>query len=198
MISGKQFLLGLTGGVACGKSTVAASLARGGWGRIDCDRLATRLLDEDPAIQKVVCHRWGQDLLTPEGRIDRLRLGKVVFSAPGELAFLEEILHPAVQRQWMAIVQREPQTRWVVEVPLLFEAGWEKQFSRTMTVAASPARQEVRLAERPGSIQAWRQRIARQWPLARKMDAADVVLWNNGSLSFLELQIESWQQTCFT
>lgn len=190
--------LGLTGGVACGKSTVARSLEARGWGRVDCDLLAGEILARDSSVREQLEERWNESLRLPGGGIDRARIARIVFAQADELAFLENLLHPLVAQRWKEIVAADCKRSWVVEVPLLFEVGWAGDFDQTAVVAASEMVWRKRLAARPGSIASWEQRVRRQWALEKKMAHAETVFWNNGTPAFCELQIEYWCQSCFS
>jgi dephospho-CoA kinase len=182
-------VVGLTGGMACGKSTVGKLLAEAGWGRVDSDEIVRTLLRDDREAIGEVFAAFGPVILAPEGGIDRRKLAALVFTDTEALRRLEGILHPRVRRGWKAAVSRKPPEKWVVEIPLLFEKGLEKEVDFTVCVACDPRVQAERLGSRGLSPQEASRRIARQLPLAQKIERADFVITNNGSLAFLRDQV---------
>lgn len=182
-------VVGLTGGFGCGKSTVGRILADLGWTRIDSDEIVRELLTTDRAVQAAITDAFGPDVLDAGGAIDRRKLAGVVFADEAALRRLEDILHPRVRTMWQAARVASTSGRVVVEIPLLFEKGLEKEFDFTVCVASDPSVQAERLASRGFSPQEASRRIARQLPLAQKIERADFVLTNNGSLDFLRNQV---------
>jgi dephospho-CoA kinase len=189
MAPGGNLIVGLTGGMGCGKSTVAALFAEGGFRRLDADQVVRDVLLREPEVEAAVRGRFGPDVFGADGRIDRARLGSVVFNDDAALAWLEDQLHPRLRAHWDAIYATARGERFIVEVPLLFEKGLENRFDFTVCVTTSSDLQFRRLEQRcvpPGTA---RQRLAKQLPLARKCELADFVLLNDGTLSFLREQV---------
>ena len=122
--------------------------------------------------------------------VNRTALAAVVFANDAERLWLEELVHPRVFAVWRAAFAAEPDERWIVEVPLLFEKGLENWFDFTVCVACAPAQQLARLEQRGLPRALAGQRISKQLPLARKIDLSDFVLWNEGTPAFLEAQVE--------
>jgi dephospho-CoA kinase len=182
-------VVGLTGGIGCGKSTAAGYFEELGWGRVDSDRIVRELLHDDAAVIAEVRRVFGDAVIGADGRVDRRRLAGAVFPDPAALGALEAILHPRVRARWKARVAEPTPRNWVVEIPLLFEKGLEKEVDFTVCVASAPEVQAQRLAQRGLAPQEAAQRIARQLPLAQKIERADFVLTNNGSLDFLRDQV---------
>ncbi|MGH8018872.1 MAG: dephospho-CoA kinase [Opitutaceae bacterium] len=182
-------VVGLTGGIGCGKSTVAAMLVGLDWGRVDADAIVRELLSSDAATIAEVRERFGAEVLAPGGEVDRQTLAALVFPDPAALNDLEAILHPRVRQAWKAASAVRPPEHWVIEIPLLFEKGLEKEVDFTLCVASDAKVQAQRLANRGLSPQEASQRIARQLPLAQKIERADFVITNNGSLAFLQDQV---------
>jgi len=182
-------VVGLTGGIGCGKTSAAGFFAELGWGRVDVDEIVRAMLREDAAVLAEVRAAFGPQVIAADGSVDRHKLAAVVFPEPAALRRLEAILHPRVRVAWKARVAKHPPEHWIVEVPLLFENRLEKEFAFTLCVASHPAVQVRRLALRGLPPQEAAQRIARQLPLAQKIERADYVLSNNGSLSFLRCQV---------
>ncbi len=122
-------------------------------------------------------------------RISRRKVAEIVFADPAELDWLETLLHPRVRARWQAAVAADPGQDWVVEIPLLFEKSLASEFDYTLCIASSPTLQASRLAARglaPAEVAA---RQARQWPLRDKIERADWVAFNDGSVDFLRRQI---------
>lgn len=184
-----NLIVGLTGGMGCGKSTAAAIFAELGFRRLDADRVVREELLTDLEVLALVWQQFGADVIGADGQIIRERLARVVFADPAALAWLEGLLHPRLRARWRAIFAAAKGERFICEVPLLFEKGMENWFDFTVCVAASSDLQLRRLEQRGISPELARQRIARQLPLARKCELADFVLVNDGSLEFLREQI---------
>jgi dephospho-CoA kinase len=178
--------LGLTGGIAAGKSEVLAALERAGAATLSSDTVVHELLDGEE-MRAVLVERYGEEV-APQGQVDRERLGETVFADPDERSWLERELWPRVGERvaaWYAgLVEREPPPRAaVVEVPLLFESGMERVFDQTIAVVAD---EDVR-AERAGGRghAALEQRTSRQLGQDEKAERADHVLHNDGTLDAL-------------
>jgi dephospho-CoA kinase len=181
-----MILVGLTGGVATGKSTVAKIFKRCGAVVIDADELARRVVEPGkPAWQDIV-KLFGKTVFNPDRSLDRQALGSIVFRNRAKLRQLEHIIHPRVAREQQRLVRRiakhNPRAVVIYEVPLLFEAGVDKRVDQTIVVTADRATQISRLKKRNGLSRTEAQRlISNQMPLAKKIQRADHVL--NGTLS---------------
>ena len=116
-------VVGLTGGLACGKSLAGSYFSSMGWERIDTDKLALKIMETDPGVRTKLTGRWGESIFI-DGTLDRTAVAERVFTNSRELDFLENLLHPLVLREWRCEVEAKPEKKWLVEVPLLFEAGW--------------------------------------------------------------------------
>lgn len=181
--------IGLTGGMGCGKSTVAALFVQEGFRGVDSDRIVREQLLVDADVLRLLTGRWGDGVLDAQGRVSRPRLAEIIFADDAERLWLESVLHPRVKAVWEAALASDPGADWVVEVPLLFEKGLEKGFDFTVCVAASSDVQLSRLTERGIPRPLAEQRISKQLPLAQKQDFADVVVFNDGSPAFLQEQV---------
>ncbi len=184
-------ILGLTGGIGCGKSTAAQACVARGFRLVDSDALIREQVLTSPTIIAAVSARYGQGVLNAVGGIDRARLATKVFADDGERRWLEGLTHPVLFAIWRSMLATAPTARWVFEVPLLFEHGLENWFDFTVCVACSPEQQLVRLEQRGLSRELAGQRISKQLPLARKIELADMVLWNDGSAAFLQAQVDT-------
>jgi dephospho-CoA kinase len=184
-----SMILGITGGIGCGKSTAAAAFAAADFKRLDSDEwVRTRVLTT-PMVKAGLQDRFGSEVIGPDGEVDRAFLAAKVFTNDAELRWLEELIHPRLYALWRMAFRDEPSRRWAVEVPLLFEKSLENWFDFTICVASSPAQQLARLEQRGLSRALAEQRISKQLPLAQKIERADFVLWNDGSREFLLEQI---------
>ncbi|MBM3867618.1 MAG: dephospho-CoA kinase [Verrucomicrobia bacterium] len=183
-------VIGLTGGIGCGKSTAAACFAGLGFQVVDADQLARQVL-ESPACVARLRARWGAACLGSAGVPDRRWIGTKVFADPAERAFLESVTHPEVAR-----LRREatadPRRDYVVELPLLFEKELAAGFHAIVVVACSEEVRRVRLRARGLTDEEISARIASQLSLVEKVKRADAVFWNDGSAEFLREQVRLW------
>jgi dephospho-CoA kinase len=177
--------LGLTGGFGTGKTTVLAMFKRLGAMTLCCDDIVHLQLKDNASLQKKISLLFGPDVLR-KGRVDRRLLAKRVFNNPKHLAKLEGMIHPIVKksiRTWIAQNASKSKNRTaicVVEVPLLFETGFDKLFNSTVVVATAPAIQKKRIfASGKFAPKDMLQRMRFQWPLDRKISACDFVIDNN-------------------
>jgi len=181
--------LGLTGGMGCGKSAAAGIFRELGFGVVESDAIVRELWKNDPAVKSASIKRWGDQVLTEDNHIDRRKIAELVFASPQELEWLEGLLHPLVRSRWATQLAASPLQDWVVEIPLLFEKNLASEFNLTLCIASSPALQAVRLAARGLSPLEIAARQSRQWPLSQKIERADRVVFNDGSLDFLRREI---------
>jgi dephospho-CoA kinase len=188
MTPARKFLLvGLTGGIATGKSTVSEILRRLGAEIIDADQLARDVVEPDqPALRGIVAE-FGRDVVSPDGRLDRKRLGAIVFADPDRRKRLEALTHPAIRARFQARLD-ELATRGfagivIYDAPVMIEAGGYKDMDRLVVVVTDETTQAARLRTRDGTDEAeGRRKIASQMPLAEKAKLADYVIDNSGDL----------------
>ena len=186
--------IALTGGIACGKSTLAEGLRARGWHVIDTDAIAHRLLAPGEAVWKNVVDAFGPSILQPDKSIDRKVLGKLVFADPPLRAKLNEITHPAIRSVWQR--EREERARThpthslAVMIPLLFECELESMFAAVWCVGASRSVQMRRLVSRGLTAEEADQRLASQMPVAEKMARASVAFWGEGTPGALLRQLD--------
>jgi dephospho-CoA kinase len=184
-----SMILGLTGGMGCGKTTAAQMLERSGFRRIDSDALVRAEVLTEAGVAAAVGARFGPQVLAADGKIVRSRLAEIVFADEAALGWLEALVHPRLFERWRALLGAAPGANWVIEVPLLFEKQLENWFDFTVCVTSHLPTQLARLEQRGLSRALAEQRISKQLPLARKTDLADFVLLNDGSTDFLQQQI---------
>ena len=179
--------VGLSGGIACGKSTVLGFFREAGWYTVDSDAVVRELLATNAEVQAQLRSRWGEAVFT-EGAVDRAALAKRVFSHEGDLKCLEELLHPLVRESWLASIAQAPNANCLVEIPLLFEKRLETRFDLTVCVVSPPDVAADRMVARAYTEEQIEQRRKQQMPLEEKMELADYLISNGGSLEFLKQQ----------
>jgi dephospho-CoA kinase len=181
--------IGLTGGIAAGKSEALAAFERLGAATLSSDAVVHELL-ESAELQRLLVERWGPEVAPPEG-VDRARIGGIVFADPGELTWLETQIHPLVARrtaQWLGSLSPGTEVA-VVEVPLLFEGGREEVFDTTVAVVAGEELRRQRAAARGHALVD--EREARQLSQEEKAGRADHVVVNDGSVEDLERDLSA-------
>ena len=194
-----MLVVGLTGGICSGKSTVAAMFERLGAIVIDADRVAHELQVPGQPLFQAIVSAFGRQIVGEDGRIDRRRLGAIVFSDPKARARLEEILHPAIVEECGRRIRQARASGAAVcllDAALLIESGRHARFDRMVLVEASEAVQIERLMARMGlSREEAMQRIRSQMPLEEKRRHAKFVIENGGSLIETERQVRAvWKQ----
>lgn len=198
--------IGLTGGLACGKSTVAEMMAARGAQVIQADAIAHELMSPGQSIYEEVVKRFGREIVNPsDGTIIRSKLAELAFGS-GRVQELNRIVHPAVierQNQWMdEIAKADANAIAVVEAALILEAGVGKRFDKVVVVTCRPEQKIERYAKRTvtgdagplAEISARKEaqrRIAAQIPDEEKIKVADFVIDNSGSLENTERQVEA-------
>ena len=183
--------VGLTGGIASGKSTVANELARRGAVIIDADELAREVVEPGTPGLAAVVRRFGEGVLR-DGRLDRAALAKIVFADPQARRDLEEIVHPEVRRRAAEREQAHPHTAVIVHViPLLVETGKESDFDLCVVVDVDRQTQLARLMARgPMTREEAGSRIAAQATREQRLAAADIVIHNVGTITDLTKQVD--------
>jgi dephospho-CoA kinase len=186
-------LVGLTGGIGSGKSTVARMLEERGAVVFDADLLAREAVEPGPPGHTAVLERFGADVLAPGGELDREALASIVFADPSARRDLEQIVHPEVRRLFAegSEAYRDTDRIVVFSAPLLVESGMHTAFEILVVVSATVATQIERLMRQRGmSEAAIRARIDAQAPLEDKAAVADFLVDNGGTLAELESQVE--------
>ena len=185
-------ILGITGGIATGKSTVTDMLATLGVRIIDADDLSHYLTRYDTEILRAIRQAFGVGVFQPYGALDRPALARIVFSDESARLRLEAIVHPGIVRSIENNIAyaRSNSEPLVVSAPLLIEAGHNRLVDRLWVVSCREELQLERLCLRPGmTAAAARARIAAQLPLSTKEQLADSVIWNNGSIEELHTTV---------
>jgi dephospho-CoA kinase len=190
--------VGLTGGVACGKSTVAKMLADLGANTVDADVIAHELYRPGQEVLQELVKHFGPEILKADGELDRAKLATLVFDG-GRVEELNKIVHPAVirqQNQWMrALGEKDRYAVAIVEAALILEAGVKDHFDRIIVVTCKPAQKVARVAQRTGmSEDAARADVERrnkaQMPDEEKARRADFVIDNSGSVEETRHQVQ--------
>lgn len=181
-----MFIVGLTGGIASGKSLVARVFKAMGAHIIDADRIVHELIAPGEEAWKEIRDHFGNDILLPDGSIDRRRLGGIIFDDPKERQWLNACLHPRVFEVYLKLVRRimdrAPESVVVFDAALLIETGFHRRMDRTVVVYAEIEQQIERLVSRDGlTREQAMKRIESQMPLNKKREYADYVIENTGS-----------------
>jgi len=192
VVSQNKTVVGLTGGIACGKSTALEAFRVLGWAVISADSLAHELLDSDPDVRKKIENRWGGEVVDASGSIDKLAIGRIVFSKVQERDWIENLLHPIIRSKWLSFIQSCSSQKCMIELPLLFEHKLQHNFSCTMSLYAPIPVILERLQARGFSDKESECRIASQLSLYEKVEQADFVLWGGGDSHFLNQQAEQF------
>lgn len=192
-------LIGLTGGIACGKSTVGAILRKLGVKVIDADEIAHQIYQPGTPVHSEIVMEFGPDILAADGQINRQKLGEIIFGDETARSRLEAITHPGIIQkinELIGIAKSENHSLVVVEVPLLFEAGLESKFDYIWVVSSQRELQLSRLMKRNRlSHEEAAARLAAQLPLEYKEGKADMIIYNNNELSDLEEEIKRHIET---
>jgi len=185
-------VIGITGGISTGKSTLARYLhERTGARLFDADRAARELVDDDPEVQRLLRERFDDGIFSTSGELNRAALRAIVFGDREQKRALEQILHPRIRQQWSTAAEESRQSGqlFLADIPLLYETQGELLCDRVVVVACAQEIQQQRLISRaylnPSAALAM---IDSQMPLPQKISRADHVVWNNGPLSVLETQ----------
>lgn len=176
--------IGLTGGIAAGKSEALKAFARLGAATLSSDAVVHELLESEPLRGRLV-ERWGREVVSDDG-VNRAKIGEIVFADPAQLTWLEQQVHPLVQQrtaEWLTSLPEETDVA-VVEVPLLFEAGGAKAFDATVAVVTADEVRRERAAARGHALVD--EREARQLTQMEKAELADYMVENDGTVEDLE------------
>ena len=193
-------IIGLTGGIACGKSTVTQLLQRKGADIIDLDQIGHELLKANSPVMKQLLKTFGPEVLDLSGDVNRTKLGKIVFADPLARQQLNDIVHPEIHRISRQLAQSKVKNQAdsivVIESPLLIESGGYRSVDYVVMVSATPDQQIVRLMKR--SLEQNKtmtqldaeKRLAAQMSLKEKMAYADYIVDNQGDLTELGKQVD--------
>ena len=189
-MSRRFLLVGLTGGLATGKSTVSDILRSLGCIVLDADALAREVVQPGEPTLAAIAREFGPDVLQPEGTLDRKRLGAIVFADPARRKRLEQITHPAIRDRYQARLDElqaqgfEGIVIW--DAPVMIESGGYRDVDRLIVVVTDEATQRLRALARDGDRADAERKIASQMPLADKARLADYVIDNSGDRAATE------------
>ncbi len=187
-----QRRIGLTGGIATGKSSAARLLEqRHGLPVLDADLYARQALEPGQPGTQAVLQRFGTGVVSSSGVVDRRALGAIVFSNPDQRRWLEQLVHPIVRQRFdQELMRLDTKPAVVLMIPLLFESGLEALCSETWLVDCDESQQLQRLMARDQLSAAEAQaRVNAQWPLAKKRPLADVLISNRSDTAALSAQL---------
>ena len=198
MSNNNRYIIGLTGNIACGKSTVVQTLADAGVHTIDADAVTRHLQQPGQPVYDAIVAAFGTGILLPDGTLDRKALGAIVFADPVQLTRLEHLIHPVVRQHildWLAALPSGSPaipTIAVIDAIKLIESGWPAHCDAVWVVTAPRASQISRLMQTRGLSEADAiLRIDAQAPQATKVARADVVFANTGTLDSLQTLVRS-------
>ena len=185
--------VGLTGGIASGKSTVASLLGELGCTVVDADQIVTDLYRPGRAGHEALVGEYGCEILLEDGSVDRVRLAEIAFASPESAARLNSLIHPLVNEAQEELIETEALRAgdriFVVEATLLLESGGRARFDRIIVVDLDPELQVERAIARGMDPKDARRRMERQMPRDERLSQADYVIDNSGSLEQLELSV---------
>lgn len=190
-------LIGLTGGIGSGKSTIARRLAEHGAVVIDADQVAREVVEPGQPALEAIFSTLGQDLRQPDGSLNRSALGSIVFTDKSKLELLNSIVHPAVKERTMSLFAQAPQDSVVVyDVPLLVEASVDYPFEEIVVASAPESVRVERLMEHRGMTEAEAaSRIESQAPEEDRLKIANHVIDTSGDISHTYSQVDAlWAQ----
>lgn len=191
----KKVIIGITGGLAAGKTTVADMFLRKGAELIDADMISHELLKEDSGIKEEIIKRFGKDIIK-DGKVDRRSLGKKVFLNKSKLDELSRIIHPAIINSIKRKAEKETKAEIVIiDAPLLIEAGMQDYVDIVVVVAAKKETQIKRAVGKGVSEEEARSIIDKQVPLSEKKSVADYIIDSESDLDIVKKGVEEiWQR----
>lgn len=190
------YILGLTGGIATGKSTVSHIFKNSNVPVIDADIIARQVVEPESETLKMIINEFGEKYLMENGTLNRKKLGKLVFSDGVALEKLNGVIHPAIRKEILAQIQsyrKSGSPLIVLDMPLLFEENYQTICDAVMVVFVPEITQLKRLINRDGLTSAEaRLRIKAQWPIQNKKDLADFVIDNSTTVAVTRGQVLNW------
>ncbi|MDD2403428.1 MAG: dephospho-CoA kinase [Victivallaceae bacterium] len=183
-------IIALTGGIGSGKSAALQAFAELGWKTLSADQICHDIYRDDLDFIDQLYQHWGDTIFSMKGVIDRKAVAKIIFTQPDELKWLNSLLHPMIRQVADKQFTATPEDDYIFEVPLLYECGWEKDFSAVICVWSEASLIRKRLLNRGLNDDEISRRMANQLPADQKLERADFALINNGSLANLYAQCE--------
>lgn len=191
--------IGLTGGIASGKSTASAILRSWGACIIDADAIAHGLMEPQAPLYEAYRTHFGESVILSDGHLNRRRIGQIAFANPAEKRWLDETAHPVIRRaieQELKRAEAAGEPAVILDIPLLFETGWQAHVDESWLIDIPESLQLMRLQSRNGySREEAKRRIAAQMPLVKKRRLADVIIDNSGTEQELMERLRAlWQK----
>lgn len=188
-------IIGLTGSIASGKSTVSSMLKEKGFPIVDADIVAREVVEKgEPTLSKIV-EVFGEELLVPDGTLNRGKLGEIIFNDPAKRKQLNDIMHPAIRTEMLRQKvewQNKGAEKIVMDIPLLFESRLQHFVEKILVVSVTDEIQLKRLMERNHlTKEEAMARIQSQLPISEKEKGADAVIYNNGTLDETKKQLDN-------
>lgn len=193
-----MLIVGLTGGLACGKSTVAACFKDLGARVLDADQVARALVMPGSEALAAIAAHFGAAVLDAQGALDRVKLRQIIFADPGQRRWLEQLLHPQIhsrfQAEIRALQQSDPAAVFILEVPLLLEAGFDALVQRVLVVDCDVQTQRQYALERGWTVADVDAAIAAQATRSERLARADDIIDNNGPPETTVAQVQGLMQ----
>ncbi|WP_413488845.1 dephospho-CoA kinase [Shewanella baltica] len=190
-----KFVVGLTGGIGSGKTTVANLFAAEGITLVDADIVARDVVAQGSKGLEAIVSHFGIEMLTPEGELDRAKLRQRIFSHPEEREWLNQLLHPMIRQEMLAQVEKATSAYVIMVVPLLFENGLDRLVNRTLVVDISPELQINRTVKRDNvDASQVNNIISSQCSRSEKLARADDIIDNQGEISSLKREVLALHQ----
>ncbi len=187
-------LIAITGGIGAGKSTVTARFKFLGAEVLDADYLAHDLYKPASPAWQAMVYRWGEAIVSPDGAIDRQKVGKIVFSSSADLTWLNSLLHPLLKEAILRQAQAAPAGLFCA-IPLLFEIGWQAEAAAVISVWCDPDTQRQRLLARNWSPEQIQARLSQQMSMDEKLRRSDYGLISSCSWQHFFLQCDYLYRT---
>lgn len=182
-------IVGLTGGIGCGKSTVLSEFSALGWEIFDADSICRHFYEcRDSRVVAALQERWGERVFTADGGIDRRAIADIVFAAGDELVWLNGLFHPLVRELLNKAATKAANSMVICDVPLLYEVGWEGDFDVVIAVWTSPEQQQHRLRQRGWHETEISRRLNCQLDSDKKLEKADFGIINLYDFNLLKQQ----------
>ena len=186
-------VIGLTGGIATGKTTVSNYLKELGYPVIDADVVARQVVEPGTKGLRMITDTFGEKVLTSDGQLDRQQLAQLVFTSSEQLQQLNRILQPIIRELIQELISTSKDSVVVIDVPLLYKQHYEELCDVVMVVSVQPQQQLERLMNRNHlTMDEAKNRVTSQMPLSSKERLADVVIDNNGSVEETRQQVKRW------
>jgi dephospho-CoA kinase len=193
-------IIGLTGSIASGKSTVSQLLKELGYPIVDADQVARQVVEPGSGTLRKIEEAFGSEVILPDGGMDRKRVGDLIFNDPASRKRLNDIIHPAIREEMMrqrTAFLESGHTTVIMDIPLLFESRLQHFADKILVVSVTEENQLARLMERNALTETEaRARIASQLPMSVKEEGADAVIYNNGTIEETKWQLnrilEQW------